>query len=53
VLSKDGDQKYVRVLEENTVIEKDVILGIKGDNGLVEIISGVNEGDEIVLKTLK
>ncbi|MDD3292509.1 MAG: HlyD family efflux transporter periplasmic adaptor subunit, partial [Candidatus Pacebacteria bacterium] len=53
VLSKDQDQKYVRALEGDTVVEKDVILGIKGDNGLVEIISGVNEGDEIVLKALK
>jgi multidrug efflux pump subunit AcrA (membrane-fusion protein) len=53
VLSKDGDQKYVRVLINNQIIEKDVVLGMKGDNGIVEIVSGVNQGDEIVLKSLK
>lgn len=52
VLSKNGDQKYVRVLKNNQIIETDVVLGMKGDNGLVEVISGVNQGDEIVLKSL-
>jgi RND family efflux transporter MFP subunit len=53
VLSKDGDQKYVRVLVNNQITEKDVVLGMKGDNGIIEIVSGVNQGDEIVLKSLK
>jgi RND family efflux transporter MFP subunit len=53
VLSKNGDSKYVRVLENGNIVEKDVVLGIKGDDGLIEIISGINEGDEIILKSLK
>jgi HlyD family secretion protein len=53
VLSNNGDSKYVRVLEGKEVIEKEVFLGIKGDNGLVEIISGLSEGEEIILKSLK
>ncbi len=52
VLSRDGT-KYVRVLEKGKIVEKDVILGMKGDNGNVEVLSGVEEGDEIVLKVLK
>lgn len=53
VLSNNGDSKYVRVLEGKEVVEKEVVLGIKGDNGLVEIISGLSEGEEIILKSLK
>jgi len=53
VLSNNGDPKFVRVLKGEEVIEKEVNLGIKGDNGLVEIISGLEEGEEIILKSLK
>jgi hypothetical protein len=35
------------------VSEKDIVLGIKADGGLVEILSGVEQGEEIVLKTNK
>jgi len=40
-------------LEKGKIVEKDVVLGMKGDNGNVEVLSGVEEGDEIVLKVLK
>jgi len=52
VLSRNGE-RYVRILKGEEVIEKDVILGIRGDNGFVEIISGIDEGEEVVLRTLK
>jgi len=51
VLSKDGT-KYVRVLENGQIVEKEVVLGMKGDDGNVEILSGAEQGDEVVLKTL-
>ncbi|MDO8669264.1 MAG: efflux RND transporter periplasmic adaptor subunit [Candidatus Buchananbacteria bacterium] len=42
-------QKYVEVLlNDNQVQEKPVEIGLRADNGLVEIISGVNEGDKII-----
>lgn len=53
VLLKNGGQRYVRVLEDNKIVEKDVMLGIRGDDGLVEIISGVEEGEEVVLRILR
>jgi multidrug efflux pump subunit AcrA (membrane-fusion protein) len=28
--------------------ERDVEIGLRGDNGLVEITSGINEGDQVV-----
>ncbi|HQB50998.1 MAG TPA: HlyD family efflux transporter periplasmic adaptor subunit [bacterium] len=43
----DG-QKIVRVLKGDKLEEVKIVLGLRGDEGLVEIVSGVNEGDEIV-----
>jgi RND family efflux transporter MFP subunit len=51
VLTRDGT-KYVRVLENGEIVEKEVVLGMKGDDGNVEILSGVEQGDEVVLKSL-
>jgi len=53
VITQDGD-KIVRVLKEkddhNPVIE-DIIVetGIRGSDGTVEIISGLSEGDEVII----
>ncbi len=51
VLAKN-ETKYVRVLENGEIVEKEVVLGMKGDDGNVEILSGVEQGEEIVLKVL-
>ncbi|MFA6252349.1 MAG: efflux RND transporter periplasmic adaptor subunit [Candidatus Paceibacterota bacterium] len=51
--SKNGGRKYVKVLSNGQVTEKDVAIGIKGDGGFVEILSGLSEGEEVVLKTNK
>ena len=54
VLSKsDSNEKYVRVLKNETIEERTVELGLKADDGKVEIISGLSEGEEIVLKIIK
>jgi RND family efflux transporter MFP subunit len=50
VLDKDGN-KYVRILNGTQVLESLVKLGLSGDGGLVEVISGVNEGDNIITFT--
>lgn len=51
---RNGD-KYVRVLEavgeSKNVKEVDVKLGISGDNGMVEVLSGLEEGQEVVTFT--
>ncbi|MDD5639251.1 MAG: efflux RND transporter periplasmic adaptor subunit [Candidatus Pacebacteria bacterium] len=49
---KEG-RKYVKVLNNGQVIEKNVVTGIKGDGGIVEIVSGLNQGEEVILKTNK
>lgn len=48
----EGGRKYVRVLEDGEMIEKDVQIGLNADDSKKEILSGVNEGDIVVLKIL-
>lgn len=51
-VKNDEGNKYVEVLkiiDEKKVTErKDVKVGLRGDNGMTEIISGLSEGDEVV-----
>jgi HlyD family secretion protein len=51
ILNKDNGQKAVRVIDnpqKKTYHEVTVITGMEADGGLVEITSGLNEGQEIV-----
>jgi HlyD family secretion protein len=50
VLDKDGN-KYVRVLYGAEPLESLVKLGLAGDGGMVEVLSGVKEGDAVVTFT--
>jgi len=47
---KDG-AKFVRILQGTKVTEKDIMTGLTGDGGLVEILSGVNEGEQVITFT--
>ena len=58
VLSRsENDEKYVRVLvngkDGTDIEERTVQLGLRADDGQVEILSGLSEGEEVVLKILK
>lgn len=47
----EGTEKFVEVLKDakNNITErKKIITGLEGDEGLVEVKSGLNEGDEVV-----
>jgi len=49
VVERDG-RRFVRVLvDENTYIEKEVVLGLRGEDGMTEVISGVDSGDEVII----
>jgi RND family efflux transporter MFP subunit len=48
VIEKEDKTKIVRVLQNSQPVEKAVTLGLRGDNGLVEVISGLNENDETI-----
>jgi HlyD family secretion protein len=50
---KTGDDgKFVRILENEEAKEMPVKIGLRGDSGLVEILEGVSEGQDIVLKII-
>lgn len=49
----DKDRKYVRILENGNVIEKDVEIGLNADDSKKEILSGLSEGEEVILKINK
>ena len=47
IIYREGE-KYVNILENGNLLDKLIVTGLKGDDGLIEIISGIKEGDEIV-----
>lgn len=51
VLTKDGTRQ-VRVLESGEVKEVAIKLGLRGDGGLVEVLQGLSDGQEIVVKEI-
>jgi RND family efflux transporter MFP subunit len=53
VIEKDGDKKFVTILtdaKEKTVEKREVQTGLEGDDGMVEIVSGLKEGDQIAME---
>ncbi|MFH1744967.1 MAG: efflux RND transporter periplasmic adaptor subunit [bacterium] len=48
IIDKNGQGKFARVLENGQLVEKQVTIGINGDDGLMEILSGLNEGEDVV-----
>jgi len=47
VITKNGD-KFVRILNNDKIQETKVSVGIKGNKGEIEIISGLKEGEKII-----
>lgn len=47
VLTKDG-KKIVRIANNGTFLEVEVDTGLRGSDGFIEIINGVNEGDRVI-----
>lgn len=48
VQEKNG-KKYVEVLEGKEIKQKEVMTGIKGVGGVIEIISGLTEGEKVII----
>jgi len=53
VRADDSGNKTVRVLDNGKVNEVEVTTGLRGDNGLVEITSGLGEGQEVVVRVIE
>ena len=52
VIRTEETRKYVRVLENGDIKEIDITTGLRGDGGYVEVLSGLVEGQEIVVGEL-
>jgi HlyD family secretion protein len=51
VINTKDDGKYVSIIDvtdKSDLIEKKIVTGLRGSDGNVEIISGLNEGDKVV-----
>lgn len=48
VIQKVGNGKIVRVLSSGKIEERSVETGLRGDDGVIEILFGLEEGEEIV-----
>ncbi|MEK7452972.1 MAG: efflux RND transporter periplasmic adaptor subunit, partial [Patescibacteria group bacterium] len=48
VILKNGD-RFVRIIKSGDIEDRIVHTGLKGSDGMLEILDGVNEGDEVVL----
>jgi len=46
---RKGSQSYVRVFSDGIFTEKNIEIGLRGSEGTVEVTSGLEEGEEIVL----
>lgn len=46
---RSGNRMFVRVVEDRNIIERDVIVGLRGYDGRLEIVEGLNLGDEVVV----
>ncbi|KKW05500.1 MAG: Efflux transporter, RND family, MFP subunit [Candidatus Moranbacteria bacterium GW2011_GWE1_49_15] len=45
----EGNRKYVEILKENNEVEKIFVqTGLEGDEGIVEITSGLKGGEKVV-----
>lgn len=48
VIDKNTDGKFTRVLTNGVVEERLITLGLRGDGGMTELLSGVKEGEDVV-----
>lgn len=45
----NGTNTYVRLYKNGKVVDRDVTAGLRERNGTVEIVSGLSEGDQVVI----
>ncbi len=49
-IQEKDDKTIVEILKDNVVEEKEVEVGLEGSDDMVEVISGVLEGEKVILK---
>ncbi len=53
LVKEKGDIKYVEVWERGKVKQKEVKTGLKGTDGVIEILSGLDESDNLIVSRVK
>ncbi|MCK5061465.1 efflux RND transporter periplasmic adaptor subunit [Candidatus Parcubacteria bacterium] len=48
VINRNGSGKYVRILQGKNVDERSIVLGLRGDEGMVEVLDGIKAGETVV-----
>ena len=48
LISFSDEEPTVRIISGDEIVETPIVLGLRGSNGLVEVIGGLKEGDHIV-----
>jgi len=48
VVSKNGSSFLKKVMPDNSFVEVEVEIGLKGSDGNIEIVSGISQGDKII-----
>ncbi|MDD2757790.1 MAG: efflux RND transporter periplasmic adaptor subunit [Patescibacteria group bacterium] len=49
VRTNNNGEKYVRLLKNNNPTDVVIKVGLKADDGQIEVVEGLNEGDEVLL----
>lgn len=47
---KDGDRTIVEIMENGKPKEKQIQIGLEGDNNLIEVVEGLSEGEQILIQ---
>ena len=50
-VKETNGKKQVQILENGKPADREVKTGMKGDGGMVEIVSGLKEGEKVVTST--
>jgi len=48
-VEKKGDKTFVQITKDGKLEEKEIQIGLRGNNDLIEVISGLTEGDEVAV----
>ena len=46
---KRNGKTIVQVLKQNLVVEREIEIGLKGTNDFIEIVSGLEQGEQVIL----
>jgi len=52
-LQKNNNKNIVKILQGDQILEKEVVTGLKNDAGMIEIISGLSQDDQIIIGNKK